>query len=186
LPHPGGVALSAMGSANMDRRAVLLLGLGGSLAGCGFQPVYAPSGAGAAPSADLAAIEVKPIYERPGQILREALKGRLGTETGEPSRFDLQVNFWITGEAQGVLDFTQPTRIRLVGNTTWVLSSRDAKQTTLASGNDRVIDGFDIFDRQYFAQDLANEAVQRRIAEAMAERITLHLAVWFHQHPTAT
>jgi LPS-assembly lipoprotein len=48
-----------------------------------------------------------------------------------------------------------------------------------------VIDGFDIFDSQYFATDLDNEHVQRRMAEAMAERITLRLAVWFRQHPSA-
>lgn len=170
---------------NPTRRAVVLLGLGGVLSGCGFHPVYAPAGDGPGPEAGLAEIEVKPIYERPGQILRQALLGRFRTESGTPRKFDLQVNFWITGEAQGVLDFTQPTRLRLVGSTTWVLLSRDARQTRLAEGSERVIDGFDIFDSQYFAQDLANEAVQRRIAVAMADRITLRLAMWFHQHPSA-
>ena len=168
------------------RRAALLLGLGGALTGCGFHPVYMPAGDGPGPEAGLAAIEVKPIYERPGQILRQALLGRLRTEPGAPTKFDLVVIFWITGESLAVLNFTQPTRIRLIGNATWKLYGRDPKQTILAEGSDRLVDGFDIFDSQYFAQDLANEAVQRRIAEAMAERITLRLAVWFHSHPSAT
>jgi LPS-assembly lipoprotein len=166
------------------RRAALFLGLG-ALSGCGFHPVYMASGNGPAPAADLAAIDVKPIYERPGQILREALLGRFRTESGTPRHFDLQVNFWITGEAQGVLNFTQPTRIRLVGNATWTLTSHDGKQPKLTEGSERLVDGFDIFDSQYFAMDLDNEKVQRRLAEAMAERITLRLAAWFHQHPTA-
>jgi len=136
-------------------------------------------------AARLAEIEVKPIYERPGQILREALLGRFGTEPGEPRKFDLDVKFWITGEALGILNFTQPTRIRLVGTATWTLTSHDPKATKLAEGTDSLVDGFDIFDAQYFAQDLANEAVQRRIAEAMADRITLRLAMWFDQHPKA-
>jgi hypothetical protein len=170
---------------NPDRRAALLLGLGGALAGCGFHPVYAPSGVGPGPEAGLAAIEVKPIYERPGQVLRQALLGRFRTESGTPRHFDLQVNFWITGEAQGVLNFTQPTRMRLVANANWVLLGHDVKQTRLATGTERLIDGFDIFDSQYFATDLDDEHVQRRLAEAMAERITLRLATWFHQHPTA-
>ena len=169
----------------MRRRDALLLGLAGALNGCGFHPVYMASGNGPDPQAGLAEIEVGPINERPGQILRQALLARLGIEPGSPRKFDLQVNFWISGEAQGVLNFTQPTRIRLVANATWTLLNRDSKPIKLAEGNDRLVDGFDIFDAQYFAQDLANEAVQRRLAEAMAERITLRLAVWFHQHPSA-
>jgi LPS-assembly lipoprotein len=170
---------------SQSRRAALLLGFGGALAGCGFHPVYAPSGDNGGAAAGLAEIEVRPINERPGQILREALLGRFRTESGTPRHFDLAVNFWITGEAQGVLDFTQPTRIRLVGAANWSLLSHDGKQTKLTEGTERLIDGFDIFDSQYFASDLDNEHVQRRMAEAMAERITLRLAVWFRQHPSA-
>lgn len=169
----------------MSRRSALLIGVGAALSGCGFHPVYAPPGDGPGPAADLTAIEIKPIYERPGQILRQALLDRFRIESGQPRKFDLGVLFWVTGEAQGVLNFTQPTRLRLVGNTTWTLTSRDIKQTKLTEGHERVVDGFDLFDSQYFAQDIANEAVQRRIAEAMADRITLRLAVWFHEHPTA-
>ena len=170
----------------VTRRATLLLGLGGALGGCGFQPVYGPKSAGGvAPSADLRTIDVRPIYERPGQILREALLGDLGIEPGTPRHFDLAVNFWITGEALAILDFTQPTRMRMVANANWTLFDHDPKQTKLTEGSERLMDGFDIFDSQYFAVDLDNEAVQRRLATAMAERITLRLAMWFHQHPTA-
>ncbi len=166
------------------RRAALLLGLGGALSGCGFRPVYMASGGGSGPAKGLAEIEVAPIYERPGQILRQALLGRFRTESGTPRRFELQVAFWISGEAQGVLNFTQATRIRLVGNSTWVLRARDSKQI-LASGGERLVDGFDIFDSQYFAMDMDNEHVQRRMAEAMAEQISLRVAMWFHAHPSA-
>ena len=169
----------------VGRRAALLFGLGGALAGCGFHPVYMATGNDPGAAAGLAEIEVKPIYERPGQILREALLGRLRIEPGAPRKFDLDVKFWISGEAQGILNFTQPTRIRLVGNATWTLLSRDHVPKKLDEGADSLVDGFDIFDAQYFAMDLANEAVQRRLAEAMADRITLRLAMWFHEHPTA-
>jgi LPS-assembly lipoprotein len=173
-------------SARPTRRALLLPGLCAALSGCGFHPVYAPSADGGTGAAEgLAAIEVKPIYERAGQLLREALLGRLRNESGTPHHFDLQVAFWISGEAVGVLDFTQPTRLRLIASANWELQGRDAKQTKLVAGTERLIDGFDIFDSQYFAMDLDNEHVQRRLAEAMAERITLRLAMWFNQHPTA-
>ncbi len=155
------------------------------MSGCGFQPVYRADGDTREPAAGLAAIEVKPIYERPGQILRETLMARLNIEPGTPRRYDLAVNFWVTGEGIGVLNFTQATRIRLVGSANWTLTARDAKQTRLTTGSERVVDGFDIFDSQYFAIDLDNERVQRRVAQAMADRITMRLAIWFHQHPPA-
>jgi LPS-assembly lipoprotein len=169
----------------VGRRGALLLGLGGMLAGCGFHPVYMATGNNPGAAAGLAEIEVKPIYERPGQILRQALLGRLRIEPGTPRKFDLDVKFWISGESQGILDFTQPTRVRLVGNATWTLWSRDRPPVKLAEGADNLVDGVNLFDAQYFALDLSNEAVQRRMAEAMAERIALRLAIWFHEHPTA-
>jgi LPS-assembly lipoprotein len=170
----------------LGRRSALLAGAGLALSGCGFHPVYSSASAtDPGPAAGLAAIEVQPIYERPGQILREALKGRLRTEPGTPRHFDLNVSFWIAGDAEGILNFTQATRIRLIASANWTLVSRDGKHTQLTSGSDRVLDGFDIFDTQYFAVDLDNEHVQRRMAEAMAEQIALRLAMWFHQHPSA-
>ena len=169
----------------MKRRAALLLGLGGALGGCGFQPVYMVPGDGPEPAKGLAEIEVKPLYERPGQILREELMARLRTEPGAPRKFDLSVNFWISGEAQGIQNFTQATRVRLVANATYILAGRDTKNSKLFEGADRLGDGFDIIDSQYLAMDLDNEAVQRRLATAMAERIALRLAMWFHQHPSA-
>jgi hypothetical protein len=174
-----------IGRQPVGRRSGLLLGLGGFLSGCGFEPVYKASGNGPGPAAGLAAIEVKPIYERPGQILREALLGQFRTEPGSPRRFDLTVNFWIAGGAEGILNFTQATRVLLVATAVWTLTNRDKTHTKLTEGSDRLIDGVDIFDSQYFALDLENEATQRRLAEAMAARIALRLAMWFHQHPNA-
>jgi LPS-assembly lipoprotein len=178
-------SLGPIGAVPVARRAALLLGLGGALAGCGFRPVYMSTGNDPGPAVGLTEIEVGPIYERPGQILRQALLGRLGTEPGAPRKFDLDVKFWITGEAQGILNFTQPTRMRLVANANWTLSNRDHPPTKLVAGADNLVDDVDFFDAQYFNLDLENEATQRRMAEAMAERIALRLAIWFHQHPTA-
>ena len=165
------------------RRGMLSLGLAGVLSGCGWRPVYMPAANGIAASAELSAIEVKPVYERAGQLLRENLVARLASDTGADRKYDLSVNFWIAGEGIGVLSFTQVTRIRLVGSANWTLTSRGTKPVSLVSGSDRILDGFDIHDTQYFAADMENEHVQRRIAEQMAEKITLRLAMWFDQHP---
>lgn len=110
---------------------------------------------------------------------------RLRIEPGQPRRYDLQVSYTITGEAVGQLNFSQVTRVRATGRAHWDLRARDGKQTKLASGDERIVDGFDLFAAQYFAIDLDNEAMQRRIANQLAEKVVLHLAVWFQQHPSA-
>src|SRR6202012_746592 len=107
------------------------------------------------------------------------------SQPGTPRRYDLQVSFSISGTAEGILDFTQATRVQLIGSASWTLTSRDSKPVKLAEGSDRLVDGFDIFDSQYFALDLDNEKVQRRMAEAMAGQIALRLAMGFPQHPSA-
>jgi hypothetical protein len=43
------------------------------------------------------------------------------------------------------------------------------------------VDAYNIFDTQYFAADLENDAVQRRLATALAEQITLQLATYFRK-----
>ena len=70
----------------------------------------------------------------------------------------------------------------MIGSASWTLTGSDPQAGTVASGIANVIDGYNIFDQQYFAADLANEAAQRRVAEAVADRITLQLAVYFKKN----
>jgi LPS-assembly lipoprotein len=64
----------------------------------------------------------------------------------------------------------------------WSLVSLGPQRRTLTSGQARVVDGYDVINQQYFASDLESDAVQRRMAEAMAEQITLRVAMYFRQH----
>ena len=123
------------------------------------------------------------MYERPGQMIREALLARLRSEPGQPRRYELLVGFGIVGEVQGILNLTQATRIRLVGTAAWTLTARDGKKTKLAESSERIVDGYDIFSGQLFAQDLENEALQRRMAVQLADKVVLALAVWFKNRP---
>jgi LPS-assembly lipoprotein len=43
------------------------------------------------------------------------------------------------------------------------------------------VDGYNLINAQYFASDLENEVVQRRLANALADQITMQLAVYFRQ-----
>jgi len=162
----------------------MLAGIGVLLTGCGFQPVYMPTASGQAGPAqrELAAVNVNLIPERPGQLLRQALQDRFGSDAyGTVNRYDLAVGFSIAGEGIGVQADTTVSRIRLTGTASWTLTARDAGHTLLTRGSARAMDAFNILDQQYFAADLDTEAVQKRLAQALADQIALQLAVYFRR-----
>jgi LPS-assembly lipoprotein len=171
----------------MKRRRMLALTAGATLSGCGFQPVYMQTASGRAGAAqrELAAISVDLIPDRPGQLLRQALQDRLEMgSSGVARRYDLSVGFGISGEAIAIQPDSQPTRIREIGSATWTLIAQDPGRTKLTSGYVKAVDGINLFDTQYFAADLENEAVQRRLADALADQITLQLATFFRKRAT--
>lgn len=168
----------------MRRRQILALAAGVPLTGCGFQPVYMPTAGGSAGVAEreLAAISVTRIPDRPGQLLRQALEARFaGAGEGVARKYDLSVSFGIAGEGIAILPDSSTTRIRATGSATWTLIMQDPTHTKLSNGFARAIDGYNIISAQYFASDLENEALQRRLADALADQITIQLAAYFRK-----
>jgi LPS-assembly lipoprotein len=155
----------------------------GALGGCGFQPIYMPTASGKAGVAqrELSSVYVNIIPDRPGQLLRQALQERFGSDSGTPAIYDLTVIFSIAGEGIAIEANNIATRMRLTGNANWTLLAHDPKRTPLTVGSARAIDGLNIFESQYFAADLEIEAEQKRIAEALATQIATQLAIWFRQ-----
>jgi LPS-assembly lipoprotein len=174
---------SSVDAGAVSRRALLLAVL--PLAACGFQPMYARSGARntSAVATELSAVSVLNIPERPGQLLRESLRFKLGDASGEPKRYELSVGYGIGGEAIAILPDSAATRVRLSGTAVWSLRRQDVARSIVTSGAARSIDGFDLIDQQPFNGDLSNEAAQRRLAANLAEQITLQLASYFAAHP---
>lgn len=173
----------------MTRRHFLALAAGASLSGCGFQPVYMPTASGKAGVAQrgLAAIQVDLIPDRPGQVLRQELQEHFeGDGSYETHLYDLSVSFWVTGDFLAIQPDTIPTRARSIGNANWTLIAQDPGRTRLTSGFARAVDGYNLFDSQYFAADLENEAVTRRLAKALADQITLQLAAFFRKRAAAS
>jgi len=165
-------------------RRLALLGAAGGLAGCGFHPLYAPA-AGGAPgpaAAELAAVYVPVMSERAGQLMRQALQQRFdGAGTGVAKRYQLDVNFNVVGEGVAVQRDNSTTRVRLVGTASWVLRTLSLERKALAQGSARVLDGFNILNQQYFAADLEGQSATLRVAQALADQITLKLGVYFQQ-----
>jgi LPS-assembly lipoprotein len=171
------------------RRALLGVGLAAALSGCGFQPVYMPTASGKPGVAqrELAAIFVNVINDRPGQELRQALQERLERgATGVEQLYSLTVGYGIGGEGIAIQSDNTSTYTRLVARASWYLNARDAAHTLLTSGSARAMDNFNILDEQYFAADQENDFAAARLADAVADQITLQLAAYFRHRELAS
>ena len=169
---------------SLSRRHLLRLSALLPLAGCGFHPVYMPTASGnPGPAArELAAVEVVRIPERQGQILRQALQERFADDGGTtPLQYDLIVTFYVLGDTIAVRNDNLPTRARLIGHATYTLMSKGAAPVRITGGTARASDNYNYIDEQFFAADLDNDAVVKRIAMSVADQITNQLAIFFRK-----
>ena len=178
--------LAGSGRARPSLLAPVLLAAALLLAGCGFHPLYNGDGAraqsqGGTVSAHLDSIYVELIPNRLGQLLRQALQERLDSDDGDRKAYSLAVAYSIDEEAISVLNSNSNTRTRAVGRGTWTLTAIANPGVPLASGTVRVLDGFNTLDEQVFFSVLENEAVQRRLADNVADQITQRVATYFRR-----
>jgi LPS-assembly lipoprotein len=96
------------------------------------------------------------------------------------------VGFGIAGDAIAIRPDSNPTRIREIGIANWTLVAQDPARSTVTTGSARAVDAYNLIDAQYFASDLENSVVQRRLAEALADQITMQLAAYFRQHAASS
>ena len=171
--------------AGLTRRAVLT-GAAVGLAGCGFHPLYGPLAKGGTITPELASIYVAVMLERSGQLLRQALQQRLeGAGSGVAKQYELTGGLSVSAEALGIQQDTSSTRVRMNGAAGWSLRKLDLKQTVLTSGTARATDGYNVNNQQYFAADLEQSAAVRRIADTVADQITLEIAAYFRKQADA-
>lgn len=160
------------------------LGVAGLLGGCGFHPVYMPTASGGpGPAArNMAAIEIGIIPDRPGQLLRQALEERLGSNPGAIApRYKLAVGYSIAGEGIAVTSNSTATRVRMTARANWTLTSFNPPHAVVTRGLTRATASMNVFDQQYFAADLETEQEQRVLAGEVADRIAEQLAVFFRR-----
>lgn len=181
-----------MGAAGQDgaitrRRALRGLGLLAPLAlgACGFRPIYGQGGGGVAGepavAEQLAAIRVPLIPDRFGQLLRRNLQQRLATASGNttrPARWDLVVSPSIAAEGLGIQPDGAATRVRYIATANWALL-RLTPRETVANGFERTMDAYNIQPAQYFAADMSREAMERRLAEILANEVITRVAISF-------
>jgi len=151
------------------------------VAGCGFHPLYAPSGH---VQAGLSEIFVEVIPGRNGQLFRQSLQERFqGTSESPEQHYVLNVSYALSQEAIGIEADNASTRNRFVGVANWTLRKPGLLGQQITSGLARTVDGNDVIVAQFFYSDLNAETVNRRIGDALADQIAQSLARYFRAHP---
>jgi LPS-assembly lipoprotein len=149
------------------------------LAGCGFAPVYAPV-AGGAPASDLGRVFVAVIPDRPGQELRQALQARLeGSGAPAAKLYTLAVSYGISTEGIGIQTDSSTSFYRFKGQASWRLLPANPAAPPLATGLATAQDSYSVIVNQYFYTDLMTAAVERRMADNLADQIVVRLAAYF-------
>lgn len=152
-----------------------------TLAGCGFHPLYLPS---SNTQAGLSEIYVDIIPNRNGQLLRQSLQEKLqGTNSDPAQHYVLHVNYTVHQEGIGIEADNNSTRNRFIGTAKWSLVKPGLMGQRITSGLEQANDGNDVIVSQFFYSDLNSETVNKRIGDALADKIVQALAVYFRSHP---
>ena len=157
--------------------AAAVVALGATLAGCGFTPLHQAT----APGAQVA-VEIAPIANRGGQLLRNALRQRL-TAAGAPARFHLKtrlsenrVNMLIRPDATSTLaKLTVTARVTL---------HRKRDGAILLSPRARSVASFNLGPSEY-ANLVAERGARRRALRAIADDIQRQVTIFLRRAATA-
>ena len=150
------------------------------LAACGLKPMYAGGSSGAVASG-LGAVQVAPIPERAGWLVRNALVDRLGGEAGEPA-YRLEVELDEDLMAFGIRGDAAVTRERRTLRARYQLDDLKTGEVVLdaTAGSDA---GIDIVSSEY-ATVAAEQTAQERLAGVVADQMIARLAL-FMSRPKA-
>jgi LPS-assembly lipoprotein len=144
-----------------------------ALGGCGLQPMYA-GGASGKVASSLSSIQVAPIPERAGWLVRNALVDRLGGETSNPAyRLEVELDDDLTGF--GIRGDSSVTRERRTMRARYRLVELASGQVVLdaTAGSDA---GIDVVSSEYAtvaAEQTAQERLALMVADQMASRLAL-------------
>jgi len=150
------------------------------LTGCGLQPMYAGGSSGKVASS-LSSIQVAPIPERAGWLVRSALVDRLGGETSSPSyRLEVDLDDDLTGF--GIRGDSAVTRERRTLRARYRLVDLATGEVVLdaTAGSDA---GIDVVSSEY-ATVAAEQSAQERLAVVVADQMVSRLGLFMRRRPT--
>ena len=153
---------------------VLTLALCLALAACGLRPMYAGGSSGSVANG-LGAVQVAPIPERAGWLVRNALVDRLGGEPGDAAyRLEVELDDDLT--AFGIRGDSAVTRERRTLRARYRLVELKTGEVGLdaTAGSDA---GIDIVSSEY-ATVAAEQTAQERLAGVVADQMIARLALF--------
>ncbi|MEA1072419.1 LPS assembly lipoprotein LptE [Sphingomonas sp. LY160] len=156
----------------MKRLAALALLIG--LSGCGLRPMYV-GGASGAVVGSLSTIQVAPIPERQGWLVRNAVVDRLGGETRDPAyRLEIELDDDLT--SLGIRGDSAVTRERRTLRARYRLVDVTDGQVVLdaTAGSDA---GIDVVSSEY-ATIAAEQSALERLSVVVADQIVGRLALF--------
>jgi LPS-assembly lipoprotein len=164
----------------MKRAAILALASAALLlSSCGLRPLYSGGGSGQVAQA-LRSVEVAPIPERAGWLIRTALIDRLGPTGGTPRyRLVVELDDQITGF--GVRKDNAVTRERRSLRARYRLVDAD-KGTVLLDASAGSDAGIDVVSSEY-ATVAAEETALERLSAEVADQIVARLALYASRTP---
>ena len=160
-------------------RSVILILTAFILASCGFTPMYGSGGAttSGTVAAALRQVDVRPIADRRGMVLRQQLEEKLHPGGGRNTRFDLQVRLASRTQELGVRKDSTTSRANLILTANFVLWDgtrrllRDRVRSTVS---------YNILDDQY-ATIASERDAEARALKQLSDEIRVRLAVYFNR-----
>lgn len=148
-----------------------------AVAGCGFRPLYGTRGPASISAAELSAIQIDPIANREGQLVRNSLLDKMQPQGPAPKPlYRLTVGVTVVRENLGVRTDDTATR----GNLTMTAGYRlvdIASGKQIMTGNSRAVSSYNILDSDFATVISENDAI-RRTAVDLSEEIKTRVAIY--------
>ncbi len=165
------------------RRALPALAVAAALlSGCGLRPLYA-GGANGAVAQSLAGIEVAPIPERAGWLVRNALVDRLAASGSAAPRYRLEVELDDQISGFGIRTDNAVTRERRTLRARYRLRDAGAANTVLLDATAGSDAGIDVVSSEY-ATIAAEQSALERLSGEIADQIIARIALYAKRTPT--
>lgn len=168
----------------LKRTTVLALAalLPAGLGGCGFQPVYGSFADRAAPVEQLNLVQIDPIPDRTGQVLRNLLIDRF-YPAGRPAdpKYRLAVALASSEESLGIRPDATATRARLRLQASYELIDVATGQVVYRTFS-RALVSYNLLEAQYATLVSQQDAYERGLVE-LSEDIRTRLALYFKRGP---
>lgn len=168
------------GNMKRNRTGLLLVSLAFLLSACGFQPLYADRQDKRSVAEDFAEVQILPISNRTGQILRNELIDRMNPN-GPPSdaKYTLEVRSAVTKQTLGIRIDETATRANMNFSASFRLVEVSSgavvyKNSTAATTS------YNIVSSDYGTISAERNA-RKRGALLVADNITVRLAAYFNR-----